>query len=165
MHIVSTAPDTRRPSLGGGSCFEFVRYCSLVNFLDLYASVSKRAVIERCWTRRDTYCIKRGSRRPAWGHETLPLPTKTYFRMPGNFHAVPEWILEQWPEPNYIDPVRRTWMAPFALVFPAVSTILIAGRFWLRATKQSGAFGLDDLFIGIGWVSEGTPRYGLSWLT
>ena len=43
-------------------------------------------------------------------------------------------------------------MPEFATVLPVVSTILIAGRFWLRATKQAGGFGLDDLFIGIGWV-------------
>lgn len=72
--------------------------------------------------------------------------------MPGNFHEVPEWVLSHWPEPNYVDPVRRTWMAPFAIVQPAVSTVLIAGRFWLRATKQAGGFGLDDVFIAIGWV-------------
>lgn len=77
--------------------------------------------------------------------------------MPGNFHVVPEWVLEHWPEPNYVDPVRRSWMPAFAIVFPAVSTVLIAGRFWLRATKQAGSFGLDDLFIAIGWVRQEMP--------
>lgn len=74
--------------------------------------------------------------------------------MPGNFHPVPEWVLERWPEPNYVDPVRRPWMPAFATVFPAVSTVLIAGRFWLRATKEAGSFGLDDLFIAVGWVRQ-----------
>lgn len=72
--------------------------------------------------------------------------------MPGNLHEVPEWVLAQWPEPNYVDPVRRPWLPAFAIVLPAVSTVLISGRFWLRATKQAGNFGLDDVFIAIGWV-------------
>lgn len=78
--------------------------------------------------------------------------------MPGNFHEVPEYIRDHWPAPNYVDPVRRTWMPEFASILPAVSTVLIAGRFWLRATKQAGGFGLDDLFIGLGWVCRGYTR-------
>lgn len=72
--------------------------------------------------------------------------------MPGNIHEVPEHVLAHWPEPNYVDPVTRSWLPAFAFVFPAVSTVLIAGRFWLRATKQAGGFGLDDVFIFLGWV-------------
>jgi len=78
--------------------------------------------------------------------------------MPGNFHEIPEYVLDTWPKPNYVDPVRRPWLPAFAMIFPAVSTILISGRFWLRATRQAGGFGIDDVFISIGWVRSLTTR-------
>ena len=76
--------------------------------------------------------------------------------MPGNFHAVPEAVLATWPKPNYIDPVRRPWLPAVAMTLLGVSTVLISGRFYLRARRQAGDFGLDDLFIFVGWfVSVG----------
>lgn len=90
--------------------------------------------------------------------------------MPGNFHAVPESVIASWPEPNYIDPVRRSWMPAFACTFLGVSTVLVAGRFYLRARNKAGAFGLDDLLIFTGWLFAvglstaaciGAERYGL----
>ncbi|KAF2173601.1 hypothetical protein M409DRAFT_48556 [Zasmidium cellare ATCC 36951] len=72
--------------------------------------------------------------------------------MPGNFNAIPESVLQSWPKPNYIDPIRRGWMPAFALTWQIASTLLVAGRFYLRAKKQAGSFGLDDLMIFIGWL-------------
>lgn len=72
--------------------------------------------------------------------------------MPGNFHAVPESVIESWPTPNYVDPVRRSWLPAFACVFLGVSTILVTGRFYLRANNKAGAFGLDDLLIAVAWL-------------
>lgn len=43
-------------------------------------------------------------------------------------------------------------MPAFAGVLLAVSTVLVAGRFYLRARKEAGPFGLDDLLIAIGWL-------------
>lgn len=72
--------------------------------------------------------------------------------MPGNFHSVPESVIASWPRPNYIDPVRRGWLPGFACAFLGVSTVLIAGRFYMRARRQAGDFGYDDLLIFTGWV-------------
>lgn len=90
--------------------------------------------------------------------------------MPGNFHEVPQSVVEAWPDPNYIDPVRRGWMPAFAMTWQIASTLLVAGRFYLRARKQAGSFGLDDLMIFIGWLFSigftitawiGTEKYDL----
>ena len=72
--------------------------------------------------------------------------------MPGNFHEVPASIIATWPKPNYVDPVRRTWLPALACTLLAVSTVLISGRFFLRIRKQAGAFGYDDALIAIGWL-------------
>lgn len=72
--------------------------------------------------------------------------------MPGNIHTVPASVIESWPKPNYVDPIRRTWLPAFSLTFMTFTTILIAGRFWLRLRKQAGSFGLDDAFIFAAWV-------------
>lgn len=72
--------------------------------------------------------------------------------MPGNFHTIPPSIVASWPPPNYVDPVRRSWLPILACTLLGVSTVLIAGRFYLRARKQAGDFGLDDLFISVGWL-------------
>ena len=72
--------------------------------------------------------------------------------MPGNIHDVPQSVLETWPTPNYVDPIRRDWLPAFSLVWLIVSTTLVWGRFFLRARKQAGPFGLDDLFIALAWL-------------
>ena len=72
--------------------------------------------------------------------------------MPGNFHAIPESVAKTWPTPNYVDPVRRSYLPALSCTLLGVSTVLITGRFYLRARKQAGEFGLDDLFIFIGWI-------------
>jgi hypothetical protein len=60
--------------------------------------------------------------------------------------------LPAWPKPNYIDPVRRTWLPTFMIIWLAASTIMLAGRFYLRARKLAGGLGLDDIFIALAWV-------------
>jgi len=61
-------------------------------------------------------------------------------------------------------------MPAFAGTFLGVSTLLITSRLYLRVKKQAGAFGLDDLLVGIGWLFSvgftiaaciGTQQYGL----
>lgn len=75
-----------------------------------------------------------------------------------------------WPPANYINPVRRTWLPAFAVAWQALSTLLLAGRFYLRARRQAGSFGLDDAMIFFGWLFSiglttgaylGSDRYGL----
>lgn len=63
-------------------------------------------------------------------------------------------VYATWPAPNYINPVTRPWMPGFLLVWQIAATIMVAGRFYLRARKFAGTFGYDDLLICFGWVSS-----------
>jgi hypothetical protein len=70
-----------------------------------------------------------------------------------NFHSIPESIIATWPAPQYDNPQdAQTWMPEFAGIFLAFTTVLVSGRFYLRARKQAGEFGLDDALIFIGWL-------------
>lgn len=62
--------------------------------------------------------------------------------MPGNFPNVDPTT---WPTPNYVDPVERTWLLPYAVVLAGVSTVLVFIRWGLRLRKQGGGLGLDDV--------------------
>ena len=62
-------------------------------------------------------------------------------------------------------------MPEFGGIFIFVTTALVAGRFWLRARREAGTFGFDDVLIGIAWLFAlgltivaffDTGRYGLS---
>lgn len=70
----------------------------------------------------------------------------------GNINEIPPEVLESWPKPNLVDPVRRPWMPAFAMIWMVASTMLVWGRFYLRIRKISGPFGLDDVFMLIAWV-------------
>lgn len=72
--------------------------------------------------------------------------------MSNNYNTVPASVYESWPPANLIDPVRRTWLPAFAVAWQVSSTVLLAGRFYLRARKQAGSFGLDDLMIFFAWL-------------
>jgi len=55
-----------------------------------------------------------------------------------------------------VNPVRRGWLPAFSCTWLGASTVLIAVRLYMRARKEAGVFGLDDLLIFIGWsVSVG----------
>ncbi|KAK5010914.1 hypothetical protein LTR28_006946 [Elasticomyces elasticus] len=72
--------------------------------------------------------------------------------MPGNIHDVPIAVIESWPAPNYVNPVRRNWMPAYAITLQVVTTILVSARFWSRLKRQAGGFGTDDSFILLAWV-------------
>ncbi|KAI7464523.1 hypothetical protein KC357_g7895 [Hortaea werneckii] len=73
--------------------------------------------------------------------------------MPGNFDEIPEDVAASWPDPNYDHPRNhRAWLPEFAIVFLAVSTILVAGRLYERGMKRAGGWGLDDVLISSGWL-------------
>ncbi|CAK3965534.1 Hypothetical predicted protein [Lecanosticta acicola] len=87
-----------------------------------------------------------------------------------NVASIPPEVVASWPTPNYTDPVRRTWMPAFILVWQITSTVLVGGRFYLRGRRKAGSFGWDDLLIAIAWalsVAESvciwidTEKYGL----
>ena len=71
----------------------------------------------------------------------------------GNIQEIPPSVLKSWPTPNYVDPVRRSWMPAFALSWQVASTLLVWGRFYLRIRHLAGPFGYDDAFMLIAWVS------------
>ncbi|KAF7186131.1 hypothetical protein HII31_12546 [Pseudocercospora fuligena] len=73
--------------------------------------------------------------------------------MPGNIINLSPADVAKWPEPNYVDPERRTWMPAYAGVLYGVASIMIATRLWLRAKKYAGGLGLDDLFLICAWLS------------
>lgn len=43
-------------------------------------------------------------------------------------------------------------MPAFCMIWQVVSTLLVSGRFYLRARKRAGTFGLDDVMIFFGWL-------------
>ena len=65
--------------------------------------------------------------------------------MPGNIINLTPADIAAWPAPNYVDPVRRTYMPVFASVWFAAGTLFITTRFLLRAQNAGGKFGLDDV--------------------
>jgi hypothetical protein len=67
--------------------------------------------------------------------------------MSGNLHRPDPSVYLSWPTPNYVNPVRRSWMPAYACTLLAASTLVVVLRLWLRATKQAGPFGLDDVCV------------------
>ncbi len=43
-------------------------------------------------------------------------------------------------------------MPAFSCTLLGIATVLITGRFYLRARREAGDFGLDDLLLFIGWA-------------
>ncbi|KAK4997559.1 hypothetical protein LTR66_003038 [Elasticomyces elasticus] len=72
--------------------------------------------------------------------------------MPGNIHDVPIAVIESWPAPNFVNPVRRNWMPAYAITLQVLTTILVSARFWSRLKRQAGGFGTDDSFILLAWI-------------
>lgn len=85
--------------------------------------------------------------------------------MPGVFHTTTLQEIASWPKPNYVDPVERTWLPPYAITLCAVGCVFTAGRIYLRSTKRPSAFGWDDAAIIIACVRSfflpPSRRYGL----
>ena len=75
--------------------------------------------------------------------------------MPGNIVNLTPEVIATWPTPNYQDPPERTWMPIYAGTLFGVSTALIALRLWLRAVKQAGGLGLDDVCTCLPQCSSG----------
>ncbi|WPH03160.1 Hypothetical protein R9X50_00603600 [Acrodontium crateriforme] len=69
--------------------------------------------------------------------------------MPGNVGIINS---AGWPAPNYVNPEHRAWLPAYAGTLFAVGTIFVATRVALRITKKAGSLGIDDIFLGIGWL-------------
>lgn len=52
---------------------------------------------------------------------------------------------QNWPAPNYEDPVTRSWLPIFYITFHGFASIPVVIRFVLRFAKKAGGFGLDDV--------------------
>lgn len=74
--------------------------------------------------------------------------------MPGTYYdtTVEEYL--HWPKANYIDPVERTWLAPYAIVMQIIATICVFGRIFLRTRGRAMPSGWDDYFILAAWVGD-----------
>lgn len=56
-------------------------------------------------------------------------------------------VIASWPQPNYVDPVTRSWMPAYAITWQVAAALLVGVRFWLRLTRRAGGLGLDDAFL------------------
>ena len=71
--------------------------------------------------------------------------------MPGGLRP-PLSVIESWPRPNYINPVRRDWTVPVILIVLFFITFLVfCARLWARLTVTHDA-GFDDLLIALAMV-------------
>lgn len=76
-------------------------------------------------------------------------------------YKIPLSVIAEWPAPNYVNPTKRFWAAPFSIVLAVLSTLVIAARIYARITRTAGAFGLDDTLIIFAWVRS--LRSDLRW--
>jgi hypothetical protein len=65
--------------------------------------------------------------------------------MPGNIPIPPPSVVESWPRPNYVDPVRRAWLPPYAMVLQTAASFVVILRLVFRALNYGGGLGLDDV--------------------
>ena len=72
--------------------------------------------------------------------------------MPANIYSITSADVETWPTPNYVDPYQRNWLPAYAISWQVISTVLLSGRFYLRARGKTGHFCIDDALILIAWV-------------
>ena len=69
-------------------------------------------------------------------------------------YAITPEEISQWPAPNYVDPEKRIWVAPFGITLLCIATLVIAVRLYARITRMAGGFGLDDSLIILAWVTD-----------
>jgi hypothetical protein len=61
-------------------------------------------------------------------------------------------VLQSWPKPNYVDPVTRgPEMYIITGIFLAIATLALGTRLYARLFVRRW-FGLDDVFILLGYV-------------
>lgn len=80
-------------------------------------------------------------------------------------YMIPNSVIAQWPPSNFTDPQRRTWVAPFGIVFLCIATLVIAVRLYARITRSAGGFGLDDILIILAWVMDTCFSKGIEHIT
>ena len=101
------------------------------------------ATVQAFAPRASLYNLQLGPCQSA--HPQLSPYVTLLFIMPGNIINLTPADVLSWPKPNYVDPVRRTWMPIFAGITFGAATLMVAMRFWLRIRGHAGKLGLDDV--------------------
>lgn len=98
---------------------------------------------------------------PSYSFESVclyrPSSTKPLFVHFGNVSVMGGNIADMFsfdpPHPDYDNPAQRTWLPAFSLVWQILTTLVVLGRFYLRAKHKGGGFGFDDSLMLIARVS------------
>lgn len=69
-------------------------------------------------------------------------------------YKIPISVIATWPAPNYVNPVTRHWITPYAIVLQSITTLLVAARLWSRWNNTAGKFAVDDILIVPAWVRQ-----------
>jgi hypothetical protein len=74
--------------------------------------------------------------------------------MPANIHTTTLAEAALWPAPNHVDPDRRTWIVPYAIVFQLIAFACVISRLFVRLRLRRNTAGVDDIFIVLALVSR-----------
>jgi hypothetical protein len=74
--------------------------------------------------------------------------------MPANIHTTTRAEAALWPTPNHVDPDRRIWIVPYAIVFQVIAFACVVGRLFVRLRMRRHTAGVDDIFIVLALVSR-----------
>ena len=74
--------------------------------------------------------------------------------MPANIHTTTRTEAAAWPTANHVDPDRRTWIVPYAIIFQAIALACVVGRLFVRLCMRKYTAGADDVFIVMALVSR-----------
>jgi hypothetical protein len=74
--------------------------------------------------------------------------------MPANIYSTTPIEFAAWPAPNYIDPARRAWIVPYAIITQLVAFVCVVGRMLVRFRVRKDTAGVDDIFIIMALVSS-----------
>jgi len=74
--------------------------------------------------------------------------------MPANIYSTTPTEFTAWPAPNYVDPERRAWIVPYAIIMQVVAFVCVVSRLIVRFRIRKDTAGLDDVFIVMALVSS-----------
>jgi hypothetical protein len=74
--------------------------------------------------------------------------------MPANIHSTTPTEFAAWPAANFVNPERRAWMVPYAIITQLVAFVCVVGRMLVRFRVRKDTAGVDDIFIIMALVSS-----------
>ncbi|KAF2687902.1 hypothetical protein K458DRAFT_485078 [Lentithecium fluviatile CBS 122367] len=89
--------------------------------------------------------------------------------MAGDFPNLDSSTISQWPQPNLVDPIMRSWLSIYSITLTVITTLIVSARLWTQVRNSAFGFGLDDAFISGAWMFSillgalcllGTINYG-----